>query len=427
MRQVRGFRAFPITIEWMLATAGLLAIAPEFALARTHVKLSRSAMLSENTVRVSALRSPVLFKFLPHQDRSERGWSAFKTLVGDVSGDGRSDLIWNATGDTNRTYVGLGQPDGTFFFLAPQDRSERGWSAFKTLVGDINGDGRSDLIWNIAGNANRTYVGLGQPDGTFFFLTHQDRSERGWSAFKTLVGDVNGDGRSDLIWNATGDTNRTYVGLGQPDGTFFFVAPQDRSELGWSAYKTLVGDVNGDGRSDLIWNATGDTNRTYVGLGQPDGTFFFVAPQDRSELGWSAYKTLVGDVNGDGRSDLIWNATGDTNRTYVGLGQPDGTFFFVAYQDRSERGWSAYKTLVGDVNGDGRSDLIWNATGDTNRTFLGLGQPGGTFFFLPHQDRSEREWSAYKTRVGDVNGDGRSDLIWNATSDTNRTYAGLAD
>ncbi len=101
---------------------------------------------------------------------------------------------------------------------------------------------------------------------TFTFLPKQDRSERGWSDYDVLTGDVNGDGRTDLIWNETTDTNRTYVGLSNGNGTFTFLGAQDRSERGWSNYDVLTGDVNGNGRTDLIWNETTNTNRTYVGL-----------------------------------------------------------------------------------------------------------------------------------------------------------------
>ncbi|MEH2001750.1 MAG: VCBS repeat-containing protein, partial [Nostoc sp.] len=132
-----------------------------------------------------------------------------------VNGDGLTDLIWNFTGDINRTYVGLSNGNGTFAFLPAQDRplSEGGWNGFDTLTGDVNGDGLTDLIWNFTGDINRTYVGLSNGNGTFTFLGAQDRSERGWNGFDTLTGDVNGDGLTDLIWNQTGNINRTYVGL----------------------------------------------------------------------------------------------------------------------------------------------------------------------------------------------------------------------
>ncbi|MBV7333117.1 VCBS repeat-containing protein [Chloroflexi bacterium TSY] len=368
-----------------------------------------------------------LFELLPAQDRAERGWSNYKTLVGDVDNDGKSDLIWNETADTNRIYVGLSNGDGTFPFLLGQQRTERGWDRYKTLVGDVNGDGRSDLIWNYTEDFNRTYVGLGNADGTFTFLPGQDRAEQKWQQFKTLVGDVNGDGRSDLIWNYTEDINRTYVGLGNADGTFTFLPGQDRAERGWSNYKTLVGDVNGDGRSDLIWNYTEDINRTYVGLSNGDGTFNMRPAQDRTERRWLNFKTLVGDVNNDGKSDLIWNYTEDINRTYIGLSNGDGTLNMRPAQDRTERRWSNFKTLVGDIDGNGRSDLIWNFTDDINRVYVGVPKEDGTFIFRRFQDRDERRWHNFKTLVGDVDGDGRSDLIWNYTEDINRVYVGLSD
>jgi len=156
-------------------------------------------------------------------------------------------------------------------------------------------------------------------DTIFTFYGSQDRPESGWSSFKTLTGDVNGDGLTDIIWNSTGSPNRTYIGLSKGDGTFDMKPKQDRSESGWSSYKTLTGDVNGDGLTDIIWNSTGSSNRTYIGLSNGDGTFDMKPKQDRPGSGWSSYKTLTGDVNGDGVTDIIWNSTGTINRTYVGV------------------------------------------------------------------------------------------------------------
>jgi hypothetical protein len=378
----------------------------------------------------------VSFKFLPYQDRTEKGWTYYKTLVGDVNGDGLVDLIWSSTGDINRTYVGLGKTDGTFSFLPYQDRTERSWSTYKTLVGDVNGDGLVDLIWNSTGDINRTYVGLGTESGTIKFLSpYQDHPKGGWQYYNTLVGDVNGDGLADLIWNETSNTNRTYVGLGQQNGTFKFLDYQDHPGGSWSNYKTRVGDVNGDGMADLIWNETSNTNRTYVGLGQKDGTFNFLDHQDLGIKDRPNYSILVGDVDGDGRADLIWNEIScdiaqpgqellHFGLIYVCLAQEKGTFSSPQEQYVSEGGCS--KTLVGDVNGDGRADLIWNDTCCCNRISVGLGQKDGKFEFQRVQVHPKRGWSGYKTLVGDVNGDGMADLIWNLTSDINRTYVGLA-
>jgi hypothetical protein len=267
------------------------------------------------------------FSLSPFQDRGGSGWNNYKTLIGDVNGDGRADIIWNATGDKNRVYVALARPDGTFQVFTPfQDHAGAGWNNYKTLIGDVNGDGRADIIWNSSGNTNRVYVGLGKADGTFQFLPFQDHAGAGWNNYKTLIGDVNGDGRADIIWNSSGNTNRVYVGLGKADGAFQFLPFQDHAGAGWNNYKTLIGDVNGDGRADIIWNDTVNGNNVYVGLASPDGsgTFEFKPGQNCGGTGWNNYKTLIGDVNGDGKTQIIWNETGNSrNRIYVGTLEAD--------------------------------------------------------------------------------------------------------
>jgi hypothetical protein len=129
-----------------------------------------------------------------------------------------------------------------------------------------------------------------------------------------LTGDVNGDGRTDLIFYwydpAKGLTTRT--SLANPDGTF---APTTQRVLGDgpSGNPVLTGDVNGDGRTDLIFYwydpAKGLTTRT--SLANPDGTF---APTTQRVLGDGpgvlSNPILVGDVNGDGRADLVFTFGG---------------------------------------------------------------------------------------------------------------------
>jgi hypothetical protein len=365
-------------------------------------------------------------RFLPAQERSEKHWTGFRTFTGDVNGDGRADLIWNETTETNRIYVALGGADGTFAFLPNQDRTEKRWDGFRTFVGDVNGDGRADLIWNETAETNRVYMALGNADGTFAFLPAQDRTEKAWDTFETLVGDVNGDGRTDLIWNQMAETNRIYVALGTANGTLESRPFQDHPQKGWNGFEVLVGDINGDGRDDLLWNAHQEVNRVFVGLGNADGTFTFLAPQDHPEKGWNGFEVLVGDVNGDGRDDLVWNARQETNRIAVALGNTDGTLQFLPVQEHPEKGWGSFAALVGDVNGDGRADLVWNETRENNRTYIGLGNPDGTFQFLPAQDHPDKGWENYRTLLGDVNGDGRADLIWNSAQEINRIVVGLS-
>lgn len=383
------------------------------------------------------------FQFLSAQDHPvASGWQYYRTLTGKLNNDDYDDLIWNETIATgNRTYVGLSNGDGTFQFLPAQDHPvASGWQYYKSLTGKVNRDPHDDLIWNeTKATGNRIYVALANGNGTFTFRSPQNHPvASGWQYYKTLLADVNGDLRDDLIWNETKETgNRTYVGLANPNGTFRFLPAQDHPVAsGWQHYKTLTAKVNDDDYHDLIWNATGTGNRTYVGLANGDGTFQFLPAQDHPVAsGWQYYRTLTGKVNDDEYDDLIWNAagtsrTGSGNRTYVALANGNGTFQFLPAQDHpGASGWYVRGTLTADVNGDGSDDLVWSETlVPNNRTWVGLGLGDGTFHFLPVQVHPVvGNWYPFWTLAADVNDDGHDDLVWNATGTGNRVYVGLGN
>ncbi|WP_448208230.1 cadherin-like domain-containing protein [Azospirillum sp. sgz302134] len=350
-------------------------------------------------------------------------------LVGDVNGDGRADIVGF---NSNGVEVALGQSDGTF---GPSKAAHTGFGYYDTwtsqdmvprLLGDVNGDGRADIV---GFNSYGVEVALGQADGTFgpskaahtnygYYdtWTSQDMVPR-------LLGDVNGDGRADIVgFNSYG----VEVALGQADGTF---GPSKAAHTNYGYYDTwtsqdmvprLLGDVNGDGRADIVgFNSYG----VEVALGQADGTF---GPSKAAHTNYGYYDTwtsqninprLLGDVNGDGRADIIgFNSYG----VEVALGQADGTF---GPSKAAHTNYGYYDTwtsqnmvprLVGDMNGDGRADIVaFNSYG----VEVALGQADGTFGpSLPgHSDYGYYDtWTSQDVcprTLGDVNGDGRADIV----------------
>ena len=295
-----------------------------------------------------------------------------------------------------------------------------GWTVaqFVRTVGDVNGDGQDDLV---GFGQDGVYIALALNPGPGFEpisrWTQSFDLAHLWTVqdYVRTVGDVNGDGQDDLVGFGK---DGVYVALSTGNGfdpISRWTQSFDLAHL-WTVqdYVRTVGDVNGDGKDDL------------VGFGK-DGVY--IAPStgngfdpisrwtqafDLAHL-WTVqdYVRTVGDVNGDGKDDLVGFGK---DGVYIALSTGNG-FDPISRWTQSfdlSHGWtvSQFVRTVGDVNGDGKDDLVgfgqdgvYVAT-STRTTFDPISR-WTTSFDLSHG------WTVaqYARTVGDVNGDGKADLV----------------
>ncbi len=220
------------------------------------------------------------------------------------------------------------------------------------------------------------------------------------------TGDVNGDGREDLVTFTRGSAADVYVALATSSGVF--------SGSGWKWHDNFcqgtrvckVADANGDGKADIISfnRANGD-----VYVAKSNGSSFGTATKWHDWFCVGSEICEVGDVNADGRDDLIafnrgsngdvWVATSNGSK-FNGTGAKWHDWFCIGSEICE----------VGDINGDGRDDIyaftrggegkVWKATSNGSK-FNGTGVLAHTGFCL---------WDDV-CRVGDVTGDGRDDAL----------------
>ena len=369
-------------------------------------------------------------------DYSSGGEDAVLTVVADVNGDGKPDLVVanscppnssTCPSPTDEGSVGvlLGNGDGTF--RPPVVYDSGGVLATWVAVADVNGDGKPDLVVtnlcvNTSSCANGTVsVLLGNGDGTFQAAVAYDSG--GIAAESVAVADMNGDRKPDLVVSnctncSTYGDGSVAVLLGNGDGTFQAAHAIDSG--GYAPLSIAVADVNGDGKPDVVvGQCSGPTFGCFPGevgvlFGHGDGTL-------QTAVNYSSGADVpmaiaVADVNGDGKLDVLVSNQGTDDLHLNGavgvlLGNGDGTFQPPVIYDAGGVGTAGL--AVADVNGDGELDVVVTdklgscQTGSTVAVLLGNGdgtfQAAAGFCFTGSLPTS--------VAAADVNGDGRADLI----------------
>jgi hypothetical protein len=399
--------------------------------------------------------------------------------AGDVNGDGYDDVIVGSRGYTasftgeGRAQLFLGGPGGldttaVWTVYGGQTDAALGWSV--AGAGDVNADGFADLIagafFHDGGltDEGRASVWLGGPDGpstspVWSAEGNQTGASFGWSVGP--AGDVNGDGYADVIVGARFHTSafleegRAFVFAGTPSGvgaspSWFLDGGEIKANLGWSV--GTAGDVNADGYADVIVGAYRadeawiDAGRVLVFAGSAAG--LGSAPlwtagggQQGAQLGWSV--SGAGDVDGNGFSDVIAGADfwdggqTDEGAAFVWLGGGALPASAPAWRGSAGSGaisWGAALEIAGDVNGDGRSDLLaadplWSGgVSGGGRVDLFLGTPSGPDTSPDWTDAGAQAGASHgrsASGAGDVNGDGYDEVIVGAPlHDTPVTDAG---
>jgi hypothetical protein len=375
---------------------------------------------------------------------------------GDWNADGYSDLAVGAPfyngppgNDSGRVWLYQGRPNG--YFTVPDQQLDAGVPEIAfgyglDSAGDVNGDGYEDLIVGAYGNeinVGRAYLFLGNAGGVA--LTPAWSVEGAFPGFARSVGtagDVNGDGFSDVIVGGPDENNNlggAFVYHGSPGGLSpnadWTVTGQAGGNFGQAVGQ--AGDVNGDGFSDVIVGEPGhnavqnDVGAAFVYLGGANGlattpSWTITGTQASEALG-HAVRT-AGDTNGDGFADVIvgipfYDAGPNMSagRAAAYLGSPAGLSTAPVWQLLGvNTGWLGYSVATaGDVNGDGRSEILVgepaypNAQSGQGRAQLFLGTPSGPSFaasWVRQGTGSDFFFGWGLAGAGDANGDGFGDV-----------------
>jgi hypothetical protein len=184
-------------------------------------------------------------------------------------------------------------------------------------------------------------------------------------------------------------------------------------DTNWKVMGT--GDLNGDGFADVVWrHSSGTVAAWYLRVGQVISMQLLTMNGNvagEADPSWEI--RAVGDVDGDGKADIIWqNMVAGTLAVWFmdGINVRSSVSFNVGMPDAN---WKI--AGAGDLNADGKADIVWqnHATGQLGAWLL----DGSTVTLqsgLSIPQLTDLNWKI--KGVGDTNGDGLADLLWQNTS-----------
>lgn len=395
-------------------------------------------------------------------------WCGATVGTGDIDGDGRTDVLMGCSNDhstfTNGGSVVYFRSSGAAFAAAVELPPTVGDTVCgaSMAVTDVNGDGRDDIVLGCPGgdvgaaNAGGIRMHVLSPTGwlTSFVPNPAPTAEdRCGSALGS--GDVNGDGRGDVAIGCPNDdgggadSGNVVVLLAASTGTVGTLGtasqatevpdptPTTSDRCGRSS---AVGDLNGDGRADLVVGCPQDDTlasnagavvvhlRNATNTGYVAGTSLVdPSPGADDQCG---YRVATADVNGDGRDDVISACPHDET------GASDAGNALVYIRDSANSGFEAAVPLVnptpvagdrcatsvaaGDVNDDGRDDVVLGCLNDdtnasnTGNAIVYLRNAANAAFEAGHELHNPSPGAAdqcgMSVAVGDVNDDRLDDV-----------------
>ncbi|MCK4871990.1 MAG: VCBS repeat-containing protein [Phycisphaerales bacterium] len=287
--------------------------------------------------------------------------------LSDVNGDGHVDIV--SVGDHGSPYFNATEHGVMVWFGDGAGQ----WSLGQTgnfgyggvAIGDVNGDGFADVGYGVHHNYSGVDLGnqilevaLGNGSGLSWTPWDDGLAANGetWGMFGTDFADVDCDGDLDVGSVGFGCCAGLHVYLNNGDGTW----TQSWGFLGGNSDQDLVfGEINGDGYADLVsghgsgtvYFGNGAGGFTLADSGLPDG------PQ--------RYRVALGDVNGDGRDDLVYIKSGAVK---VYAYQSDDAWHNLTGNLPQPGGYDFAQ--IADMDLDGHGDVVLFRAGNSSPGFV---------------------------------------------------------
>nr|WP_162143083.1 FG-GAP-like repeat-containing protein [Pedobacter glucosidilyticus] len=364
------FGATKATVTAATATSITVTVPTGATFAPITVLNTTSQLVAYSMQSFNPIYSPVKTAitandFIPKVDL-ETGVSPLSVAIGDLDGDGKADLV---VANENSSTISIFRNTSTNGSLTLGSFSGKvdiatGSSPYFVAIGDLDGDGKPDLA---VANRSSTTVSIFRNTSTIGSITAGSFAAKvdfttGSTPTSLALGDLDGDGRTDIgVANYSSNSVSILRNIGNSGSITesSFAAKVDFTTSGFPN-SIAIGDLDGDGKSDLAVTNESPSSVSIFRNTSVIGSIDIGSFANAFDISYGAVPTLlaIGDLDRDGKSDLlVANGTSSVSvfRNTSSNGIIDANSF-AANVDFTTTG-TATSVAIGDLDGDNKPDF----------------------------------------------------------------------
>ena len=351
------------------------------------------------------------------------GSTPYSLSMGDLDGDGKSDLVIANYGSATISVFRNTSVNGniTSNSFAPKVDFPTGKGPYFVSIGDLDRDGKPELA---IANYNSATVSVFHNTSTSGSITHSSFATKvdfitGTGPVSMSMSDLDGDGKPELAIANYGSSTVSIFRNTAINGSITSNSFAEKIDFttGISPRSVSVGDLNGDGKLELAVANYGNSTVSVFRNTSLSGSMTSTSFADKIDFttGSSPYLVNIGDLDGDGKPELtvanFYSATISIFRNTASSGNLTSNSF--APKVDFATGLGSRSVSIGDLDGDGKPDLaianLYSATVSVLRNMTSSGNLTSNSF-ATKVDFATGARPAFVS-IGDMDGDGKPDLV----------------
>jgi gliding motility-associated-like protein len=340
--------------------------------------------------------------------------------IGDLDSDGKPDLVVTNTNSNTitifRNISSSGSITATSF--ATGVSFSVGAQPYSVAIGDLDGDGKPDLAVSNYGSLTISVLHNTSTSGsinTSSFAAKLDFST-GQEPFGVSIGDVDGDGKSEMVVSNIGNNTisifRNTSSVGSIDASSF--AARQNFAVNDVPNGTAIGDLDGDGKPDIVVAHYGSNPTVSVFRNISSSGSINLSAKVDFALGSGPQTVVIGDIDGDGKPDLATANQNSNNISVLRNTATSGSIDASSFAAKVDFGTNAspQTIAIGDLDGDGKPDLATVSYNSNTVSILRNTASSGIINASSFASKVDYPTggSPFGVAIGDLDGDGMADI-----------------